>query len=223
MEARTQLLRLAAELLEADVDDLILADEKVRVKGRRGRSIELAELANNAIGSNDGPISGRCVLGRIPTYASFSVNIATVEVDPDTGQVQLLDLVAAQDVGRALNPMLVEGQIQGAAVQAMGFGMMEAQRYGAGARMLNANLLDYAIPTTVDVPKVRTVLVEDPCEMGPYGAKGVGEPPIIPGAAAIANAVHDAIGVRVSELPLTPETVMKALRRQPAKNKRKGE
>ncbi|HJP33007.1 MAG TPA: xanthine dehydrogenase family protein molybdopterin-binding subunit [Candidatus Latescibacteria bacterium] len=223
VEARTQLLRLAAELLEADVDDLILADEKVRVKGRRGRSIELAELANNAIGSNDGPISGRCVLGRIPTYASFSVNIATVEVDPDTGQVQLLDLVAAQDVGRALNPMLVEGQIQGAAVQAMGFGMMEAQRYGAGARMLNANLLDYAIPTTVDVPKVRTVLVEDPCEMGPYGAKGVGEPPIIPGAAAIANAVHDAIGVRVSELPLTPETVMKALRRQPAKNKRKGE
>ena len=216
-QVRTQLLKWAAEVLEADVEDLVLADEKVRVKGRRGRSVDLAELASTAIQSNDGPINGQWVLGRIPTYPSYSVNIATVEVDPETGQVKLIDLVAAQDVGKALNPMLVEGQMQGGAVQSIGFGMMEAQHYGAGGRMLNPNLLDYAIPTAVDVPNVRTVMVEEPCELGPYGAKGVGEPPIIPGAAAIANAVHDAIGVRVSELPITPERVVEALRRQSAK------
>ena len=126
--------------------------------------------------------------------------------------MRLLDLVAGQDVGRALNPLLVEGQMQGGAIQSIGFGLMEGYRYDEKGGMLNPNLLDYAIPTALDVPNIRTVMVEDPCEHGPYGGKGVGEPPIIPGGAAVANAIYDAVGARVRELPMTPERVAAALR-----------
>jgi len=124
------------------------------------------------------------------------------------------ELVEGQDVGRALNPTQVEGQMQGGATQSIGLGMMEGYRYGEDGRMLNADLLDYPIPTALDVPDIQTVIVEESCSDGPYGAKGVGEPPIIPGAAAVANAVHDAVGVRVTEVPITPERVLAALRQQ---------
>ena len=101
--------------------------------------------------------------------------------------------------------------MQGGATQAIGFGMMEGYRYDGDGKLLNPNLLDYPIPTALDMPEIRTVIVEDPSPEGPYGAKGVGEPPIIPGAAAIANAIHDAVGVRVTELPTTPERVLSAM------------
>jgi len=184
----------------------------VRVK-RSKRSVGLAELAASARRTAAGPISGQWVLGSVPSHPSYSVDIATVEVDTETGQVTLLGLLAAQDVGRALNPTQVEGQMQGGAIQSIGLGLMEGYRYGDG-QLLNPNLLDYPIPTILDVPDVETVLVEEPCSDGPYGAKGVGEPPIIPGAAAVANAIHDAIGVRVTELPITPERVLAALRQR---------
>ena len=215
IEARDQLLKQAAELLEVPAEKLVVADGQVKEQGRgKRRSISLAEVAEAAIGSREGPVSGRSVIGRFPTYPSFSVQIATVEVDPDTGQVRLIDMVAAQDVGRALNPMLVEGQLEGGAIQSAGFGMMEEQRYDDTGKLLNPNLLDYAIPTAMDVPQVKSELVEVPCELGPYGAKGVGEPPIIPGGAAIANAVLDAVGAQVTDLPMTPERVVAAMRRQ---------
>ena len=102
--------------------------------------------------------------------------------------------------------------MQGGAVQAIGLGIMEGYRYGEDGRMLNPNLLDYTVPTALDVPNIRTVMVEDPAPNGPYGGKGVGEPPIIPGAAAVANAIHDAVGVRVTEVPMTPERVRSALK-----------
>ena len=202
-------------MLEVPAEKLVVADGQVKEQGRgKRRSISLAEVAEAAIGSREGPVSGRSVIGRFPTYPSFSVQIATVEVDPDTGQVRLIDMVAAQDVGRALNPMLVEGQLEGGAIQSAGFGMMEEQRYDDTGKLLNPNLLDYAIPTAMDVPQVKSELVEVPCELGPYGAKGVGEPPIIPGGAAIANAVLDAVGAQVTDLPMTPERVVAAMRRQ---------
>ena len=135
-----------------------------------------------------------------------------VEVDPDTGRLTLIDLIAAQDVGKALNPMLVEGQMEGGAVQSVAYGMMESYYFDKQARVLNPHLLDYAIPTAMDVPHITSVLIEEPCEHGPYGAKGVGEPPIIPGAAAIVNAVEDAVGVRVTEIPLVPQRIVAALK-----------
>ena len=123
-------------------------------------------------------------------------------------------MVAGQDVGRAINPTLVEGQMQGGAVQSIGLALMEGYKYDADGRMLNPNLVDYAIPTALDLPPIRTVIVEEPCSTGPYGAKGVGEPPIIPTAAAVANAIQAATGARVTEVPMTPERVLAALRRQ---------
>jgi len=209
--ARERLLQEAADILEAAPADLELKGGKVSVIGLPGRSVTVADVASSAMDSNDGPVTGQWIVGKIPTYPSYSVNIATVEVDPGTGRVHLLDLVAAQDVGRALNPMLVEGQIQGGATQSIAYGMMEGMIYDEEGRVRNANLLDYAIPTAPDMPDIRTVLVEEGCEHGPYGAKGVGEPPIIPGAAAVANAIYDAVGVRVTELPMTPERVVAAL------------
>ena len=211
-EARAQVLRAAAEFLEVPEGRLELADSRVRVVGKPDRSVGLAELAATAIQSAEGPISGSWVLGRIPTYPSYSMDIVTVEVDPETGKIELLDVVAIQDVGRALNPMLVEGQMEGGVVQALGLGMMEGYCYDDENRLLNPNLVDYPLPTAVDIPPIQTVMVEEPCADGPYGAKGVGEPPIIPGAAALANAVHDAVGVRVTEVPITPERVLAALR-----------
>ena len=210
-EARKRVLEVASEMLEAPIEKLELTQEGVRVIGSPDRSAALSVLAASARRTRGGPLSGQSVLGGLPTFPSYSVDIATVEVDPDTGQVRLIDLVIGQDVGRSLNPTLVEGQMQGGATQAMGFGMMEGYRYDGDGKLLNPNLLDYPIPTALDIPQIRTVIVEASSPEGPYGAKGVGEPPIIPGAAAIANAIHDAVGARVTELPTTPERVLTAI------------
>ena len=211
-QARKRVLSAAAQFLECDADKLVLHDGRVRVSGSKRRSVGLAELAASARGAPEGPISGQWVLGGVPTHPSYSVCIATVEVDPETGRVRLLKLVEGQDVGRALNPIQVEGQMQGGAAQSIGLGLMEGYRYGEGGCLLNPDLLDNPIPTVRDLPQIETVVVEEPCSDGPYGAKGVGEPPIIPGAAAIANAIHDAIGARVTEAPITPERVLAAIR-----------
>ena len=210
-QARERVLSAAAQFLACDAGELVLHDGRVRVPGNKQRSVGLAELAASARGAPEGPISGQWVLGGVPTHPSYSVCIATVEVDPKTGRVRLLKLVAGQDVGRALNPTQVEGQMQGGATQSIGLGLMEGYRYGEGGYLLNPDLLDNPIPTARDLPRIETVIVEEPCSDGPYGAKGVGEPPIIPGAAAIANAIQDAIGARVTEVPITPERVLAAL------------
>jgi CO/xanthine dehydrogenase Mo-binding subunit len=211
-DARSRILKLASEQLEASEDDLVLADEQVQVAGSPKKSISLANLARAAMNSTEGPISGSWIIGRIPAFPSYAVNVAVVEVDEDTGKIKLIDLIAGQDVGKALNPMLVEGQMEGGAVQAVAYGWMEGYTYKDNGQVGNPNLLDYAIPTAMDIPKITSVLVEENSPLGPYGAKGVGEPPIIPGIAAIVNAVQDAIGVRVTDIPMTPERVIAALR-----------
>jgi CO/xanthine dehydrogenase Mo-binding subunit len=139
--------------------------------------------------------------------------MAEVEVDVETGQVRVLRFVAAQDVGRALNPLAVEGQIQGAVAQGIGWALWEGYRYNPEGRLANPNLVDYPLATAYDLPPIETVLIETYPAEGPYGAKGVGEPPIIPAPAAVMNAVADALGVPVGELPLTPERVMRAMER----------
>jgi CO/xanthine dehydrogenase Mo-binding subunit len=208
---RRRLLEAAARFLETD-SELELVDQRVRVVGDPERSVGLAELAASVFWKPEGPISGQRVIGSIPSHPSYAVTVATVEVDPETGAVRLLDLVAVQDVGRAINPVSVEGQMQGGTVQSVGLGLMEGYRYDAEGHLLNPNFLDNPIPTAPDLPAIRTAIVELPCSDGPYGAKGVGEPPIIPGAAAVANAIQAAVGARVTELPITPERVLAALR-----------
>jgi CO/xanthine dehydrogenase Mo-binding subunit len=119
--------------------------------------------------------------------------------------------VVVQDAGRAINPLGVEGQMQGGAVQSLGMALTEGLLYDDAGRLTNPSLLDYRKLTAADLPPIETIIVEVPSPAGPFGARGVGEPPIIPAPAAIANAIHDATGVRITELPLTPERIAMAL------------
>jgi CO/xanthine dehydrogenase Mo-binding subunit len=130
-----------------------------------------------------------------------------VEVDVELGTVRVLRIVAAHDVGRAVNPLQVEGQIQGGVAQGLGLALME--EYVPGR---TENLHDYLIPTVGDVPDIRCILVEDREPLGPYGAKGIGEPALIPTAPAILNAIHHATGVRITRVPATPDRVRAALK-----------
>jgi CO/xanthine dehydrogenase Mo-binding subunit len=187
--------------------------------GDPGTAISLAELARLTGGElvgtgtytapatqfDDTTIAG-AAMGAF-NDPSFSTHACEVQVDPDTGEVRLERYVAVQDVGRVINPTYAAGQVSGGAVQGIGQALFEDLRYHDG-RVANPNFTDYKLPTIADVPPVETILVEQPSVHGPYGAKGVGEPSIIPAAPAIANAVADAVGVRVHELPITGERVM---------------
>ena len=136
---------------------------------------------------------------------------AELEVDPDTGEVTVLRYAVAQDAGFAINPLSVAGQMQGGASQGLGIALSEEMVYDEKGRVANANLLDYRLPTTRDLPPIETIIVEVPCEDGPYGARIVGEPSIVPGPAAVANAIAEAVGARLHEIPATPERILRAL------------
>lgn len=135
-----------------------------------------------------------------------------MEVDVETGKVNVLKIVAAHDTGKAINPMSAEGQIEGGVIQGVGFALMEKLHLKEG-RVENNNFLDYKIPTSGDIPEIETILVETEDPAGPFGAKGIGEPGLVPTAPAIGNAIYDAIGVRFKELPITPEKILKALKK----------
>ena len=141
----------------------------------------------------------------------FAGNIADVEVDPETGKVDVLRFTAFMDAGRAIHPSYVEGQLQGGTVQGIGWALHEEYYLADDGTMLNSSLLDYRMPTTLDVPMIDTVLFEVPHPRHPYGVRGVGEVPIVPPLAAIANAVHNAVGRRFYSLPMSPPRVLAAL------------
>jgi xanthine dehydrogenase molybdenum-binding subunit len=176
----------------------------------------MRELYTRSATQKGGPPVASFSSKNLPPSVNYAIQVAEVEVDPETGEVKVLDLTALQDVGFALNPLSVEGQIQGGAVQGLGYALSEEMKFDSNGRLMNPHLLDYKLPSILDVPKVKPVLIEEPISAAPtpYGAKGVGEPPIVPTAAAVANAIYDAIGVRVYSLPLTPEKVLKAIKEQ---------
>ena len=213
-DAKRQLLEIAANELEAAPEDLELVDGAIRVRGMPDRQITLREIAHLSMvfGGKYAPVygTGRSVVRQ--QSPGFNAQIAHVAVDPDTGEVEVLDLVAIQDVGRALNPALVEEQVHGGVGQGIGWALHEAMRWSENGQPLNPSFLDYDLPKASQLPPIAVELVEVPSPIGPFGAKGVGEPPVVPTAAAIANAIADAIGVHLSELPITPERVLAALR-----------
>jgi xanthine dehydrogenase molybdenum-binding subunit len=213
---RQQVLETAADALEANVNDLEMKDGRVYVKGSPERSLTLRELYARSATQKGGPPLASFSSKNLPPSVNYTIQVAEVEVDPETGEVKVLDLTAVQDVGFALNPLSVEGQIQGGAVQGLGYALSEEMKFDGNGKLMNPHLLDYKLPSILDVPKVKPVLVEEPITAGPtpYGAKGVGEPPIVPTAAAVANAIYDAVGVRINSLPLTAEKVLKALKEQ---------
>jgi CO/xanthine dehydrogenase Mo-binding subunit len=212
-DARQQILGIASQRLEAPPEELEMADGVVRVRGQPQKQLTFRELGrwSTSFGGRYPPIVGRGAVAPRLQAPGFTAQAAEVEVDPETGQVRVLSYVVAQDVGFAINPALVEGQMQGGACQGLGLALFEEMSYDQHGRLLNPNLLDYRLPTTMDVPPIETIIVEVPSEDGPYGARIVGEPAIVPGPAAIANAVADALGVRVFEAPITPERVLRAL------------
>jgi CO/xanthine dehydrogenase Mo-binding subunit len=148
--------------------------------------------------------------GNISPAYPFACHIAEVEVDPETGQVAVVKYVAAHDVGRAINPMATEGQIHGGVAQGLGWTLMEDMAMDKG-RILNPDFLDYVIPGVLDLPDIKSILVEPIDPEGPYGAKGIGEPALNPVMSAITNAIYNATGIRIKELPATPEKLLAAL------------
>ena len=168
---------------------------------------ELAGMLN----STGGPISGSGDVDPKGVGGAFSANIVDVEVDPDTGKVQILRYTALQDVGKAVHPSYVEGQIQGGVVQGIGWALNEEYFYSDKGEMANSSFLDYRMPTSLDLPMIDTVIVEVANPGHPFGVRGVGEIPLVAPMAAIANAIHNAVGIRMRELPMSPGKILEAL------------
>jgi CO/xanthine dehydrogenase Mo-binding subunit len=211
--AREKLLAAASEELEIAPADLEVVDAVVRAVGAPERSITVAELAAKALrfGGRYEPIEGHGGSAQTRGAPSVAAHLAHVRVDRETGEVELLGYAVAQDVGRALNPALVEGQMRGGATQGIGWALFEELAHDEAGNLLSGSFLEYAIPVAEHVPDIDTLIVEVPAPDGPYGAKGVGEAPVIAAPAAIANAIAAATGVRLRELPMTPPRVWAAL------------
>jgi CO/xanthine dehydrogenase Mo-binding subunit len=212
-DARNQVLRIAAADLEVGLGDLEISNGRVSVKGVPAKSRSLQEIfsMSAAFGVKYAPVQGQGQTVVTDFSPGMAVHVVRVHVDEETGRVVPLNYVAIQDVGTAINPAAVEGQLEGGAVQAVGWGLFEGIAWDDQGTPTTASLMDYAIPKATQSPSLGTVLVHVPSEQGPYGAKGVGEPPVIPGAAALANAVFEAVGARVRELPMTSERVLGAM------------
>jgi CO/xanthine dehydrogenase Mo-binding subunit len=174
------------------------------------KTLTLAALAAQSARTG-GPLSAEVSLNAQGAGPGFGVHLCDVEVDPETGHVTILSYIAAQDVGRAIHPAYVEGQIQGGVAQGIGWALNEEYVFDADGRMDNAGFLDYRVPVASDLPMIEPIMVEVPNPRHPFGAKGVGEVPIVPPLAAVANAVRAAIGVRMTDLPLSPPKVRAAI------------
>jgi CO/xanthine dehydrogenase Mo-binding subunit len=209
---RGHILKAAALDLGVNEAELDIDSGKVFVANRPGDSLSFEMLHRLTMNWEEyGPLIGQGSSPLRQEAPGVAASLAEVAVDPETGKVSLTRLIIIQDVGKAINPLSVEGQLQGAAVQSIGAAFWEALMYDEQGQVVNPNLLDYRMPTAADLPMIETVLVEAPGGNGPYGAKLVGEPPIVPPVAAVANAVAAAIGRRIHELPLTPERVWRAM------------
>ena len=218
-DLRTQLFRLASAQLGLPEESLSLRDGQVVADGKRLALADLARLSNQSGGgliahgafvAPPTPHDAKRVEAHVyPAFhsPSFHAHAVDLSVDPDTGEVTLHRYVVAQDVGRAINPTYIEGQIEGGVTQGLGQALSEEIVYREG-RVLNPNLTDYKMPTTLDVPPIESILVEHPSALGPHGAKGVGEPPNIEPPAAVANAIAVATGVRITSLPITAEKIV---------------
>ena len=228
--ARDLLASAVATKLEVPVERLVFAERRVFDSEDPGRGVSFAEavcLAEAAVGTvgttgsytpkkSAAKFKGGGV-GPSPTY-SYTAAVVEVEVDPETGWITVPRVWIAHDIGKALNPVLVRGQVEGSVYMGLGEALMEEQAFRRlPPRLSHAlvhkfpSMLEYKSPTTLDMPEIFTDLVEDPDPEGPFGAKEVGQGPLLPIMPAVANAVFDAVGVRVDEIPVTPEKILKAL------------
>jgi CO/xanthine dehydrogenase Mo-binding subunit len=210
LEARRQLLEIATEELEAAPEDLDIVDGRVTVKGVPDRFVEITRLVamSTEFMGRHRPINATGRSAVQSASPAFTVHIARVRTDSETGAFQLTGYAAIQDVGRAINPPEARGQIHGGSVQSVGRALGEQLFYEEG-QLRSGSFLDYELPTADQVPLIDVVLVEVPSPVGPLGAKGVGEPPAIPGPAALTNALARATGIRVREIPVDRFTLVR--------------
>ncbi len=218
-DAKVQILALAAAALNVSAEDLEVSNGEIRLKGG-DKKMTVAEAIRGKWRS------GLTVLGRGTYYPEikgtmfsarsifymYAAQAVDLEVDPETGKIKVHKVAAAHDVGKALNPMAVEGQIEGGVVQGLGTGLWEEVLYDENGKMLNPNFRDYRVPTAVDAPEIVPIIVEATHEEGPFGAKGIGEMTLVSTPTAVGNAIYNATGIRLKELPATPERLLKYLK-----------
>jgi CO/xanthine dehydrogenase Mo-binding subunit len=209
-DVKRQMLERAAEVWETSLDDIKLENGVFTHSSDTELKMSFRELASH-LPETGGPVVGRANLDPRGPGSAFATHVVDLEVDIETGKVTILRYTAAQDAGKAVHPSYVEGQIQGGAVQGIGWALNEEYFINASGEMANASLLDYRMPTSLDLPMIEALIVEVPNPLHPYGVRGVGEVAIVPPLAAIANAIYDAIGIRMTELPMNPAAIRKAI------------
>ena len=205
-----QMIGRAAKLWDADESNVQFADGEFSSINGKEEQISFRDLSSR-LGETGGPVVGRATMNPAGAGGAFATHVVDVTVDEDTGKVEILRYTATQDAGKAIHPSYVEGQIQGGVVQGIGWALNEEYIYNDEGTMTNASFLDYRMPTCLDLPMIDTIIVEVPNPGHPYGVRGVGEVPIVPPPAAIANAIYDAIGIRMTELPMSPDRLLKAM------------
>ncbi|HOP85459.1 MAG TPA: xanthine dehydrogenase family protein molybdopterin-binding subunit [Syntrophorhabdaceae bacterium] len=228
---RQQILDAASKILEEEPSNLDIKDSIIFSTKNSEKSIPLGKVLRRIHYTTGGKMLmaeyfydpanenfDKEFKGNLSASYAYGTHGVEVEVDKETGKVKILNYIAAHDVGKAINPLLLEGQIYGGGLQGIGYALGEKMIYKDG-RLMNGNFLDYKIPTVKDVPPIQPVIVETEEKEGPFGAKGIGEPGLVPTAPAIANAIYDAIGVRIKDLPITPEKVLAAIKAKEGEKK----
>jgi CO/xanthine dehydrogenase Mo-binding subunit len=211
--AKTEMRGRAAKYWEIPIEAVEWEDGHVKPAGSNAGDFDPLSLADLAKLANKtgGPIAGHAQINAQGAAPSFGTHLVDVEVDPETGHVEILRYTVAQDAGKAIHPGYVEGQFQGGAVQGIGWALNEEYIYGDDGKLQNPGFLDYRIPVASDVPMIDTIIVEVANPTHPYGVRGIGETPIIPPMAAISNAVSHALDIRFSDLPMSPPKVLAAI------------
>ncbi len=209
-DLRQEMCKRAAEMLEVGEGDVQYDSGNFICKSDPAKRLTFKEIAAQQ-GGTGGSVLGKGAINAGGAGNAFAAHVVDVEVDPETGKVKILRYTAVQDVGKAVHPSYVEGQIQGGVVQGIGWALTEGYFYNPDGTLANPSFLDYRMPTVLDLPMIETVLVEVPNPGSPHGIRGVGEVPIVPPMAAVANAIYRAIGVRLNALPMSPDRVVAAL------------
>jgi CO/xanthine dehydrogenase Mo-binding subunit len=217
LDVKQQMIERAAKIWEVSTDNVEYVDSTLRHTSDPELHMSFQQLAARQ-NNTGGPIVGTAGVNPGGPGPALATHIVDVEIDTETGKVDILRYTAVQDAGKAIHPSYVEGQMQGGAVQGIGWALNEEYFVNEQGHLLNSSFLDYRMPTTLDLPMIDTVIVEVANPGHPYGVRGVGEVPIVPATAAIANAVHNALGVRIDQLPMKPGKILEALWGKTASN-----
>jgi CO/xanthine dehydrogenase Mo-binding subunit len=209
-DIKKQMIERAASIWDVSADDVEMEDGVFKHKSDGDLKLTFKELAGQ-LGGSGGGISSQSTVDPKGAGGAFGTHVVDLEVDPETGKVTILDYTIVQDAGKAIHPSYVEGQMQGGVVQGIGWALNEEYFYDGEGRMENSSFLDYRMPTSLDTTMINTIIVEVANPGHPYGVRGVGEVPIVPPMAAIANAIARATGLRMGRLPMSPGAILEAL------------